>query len=65
MKKEFFSLILNAILVTSLCAGLVSAEQKVKKEKVQIIVVEKKNKANPDNSGESKKPRHEDQQSKY
>ena len=62
MKKGFFSLILNAILVISLCPGLVSAEQKVKKEKVQIIVVEKRNKDKADN-GESKKPRREDQQS--
>ena len=63
MKKGFLSLILNAILVTSLCPGLVSAEQKDKKEKVQIIVVEKRNKGKSDNGGESRKPRHEGQQS--
>lgn len=61
MKKGFFSLILSVILVTLLCAGLVPAEQKVKKDKVPIIVVEKKEKNRPDNNSETKKSRRADQ----
>ena len=60
MKKVFFSLCLNAILVASFCAGLVSAEEKAKKEKVQIVVVEKKNKDRSGNGSESKRPRQYD-----
>jgi hypothetical protein len=61
MKKVFFTLALNVILIGPLCAGLVSAEEKPKKEKVQVVVVEKKNKDKSGSNGESKKPRREDQ----
>ena len=63
MKKEFFRLALSAILVSSFSTGLVLAEEKPKKEKVQIVVVEKKDNNKSGNSGESTKPRHRDRQS--
>jgi hypothetical protein len=63
MKKQFFRLALNAILVASFSTGLVLAIENPKKEKVQIVVVEKKNNNKSDNSGETKKPRHVDRQS--
>ncbi|MGA9770994.1 MAG: hypothetical protein WBV94_18310 [Blastocatellia bacterium] len=62
MKKEFFRLALSAILVASFSTGIVLAEEKPKKEKVQIVVVEKRDNKTG-NSGESKKPRHSDRQS--
>lgn len=62
MKKGFFSLVLNAILIASLISGLVRAEQKEKKDKVQIIVAEKKNKERPDNGNQTKTFRREGQQ---
>jgi hypothetical protein len=62
MKKEFFRLALSAILVASFSTGLVLAEEKTKKEKVQIVIVEKKDNKSG-SSGESKKPRHGDRQS--
>lgn len=55
MKKEFFRLALSAILVASFSTGLVQAEEKPKKEKVQIVVVEKKDNNKSGNSGEQKK----------
>ena len=55
MKKEFFRLALNAILIASFSTGLVLAEEKPKKEKVQIVVVEKKENNKSGNSGEQKK----------
>jgi hypothetical protein len=61
MKKEFFRLALSAILVASFSTGIVLAEDKPKKEKVQIVVVEKRDNKTG-NSGESKKPRHSDRQ---
>lgn len=63
MKKEFFRLALNAILVASFSTGLVLVEERPKKEKIQIVVVEKKDNNKSDNSGETKKPRHGDRQS--
>jgi hypothetical protein len=55
MKKEFFRLALNAILIASFSTGFVLAEEKPKKEKVQIVVVEKKDNNKSGNSGEQKK----------
>ena len=63
MKKGFFCLILNAILIAPLSAGIVRAEEKVKKEKVQIVVAEKKNKDRSENGSELKSRQRDDRQS--
>lgn len=60
MKKGFCSLFLGAMLVAASCAGEGLADNKDKKEKVQILVVEKKEKHKSGNGGESQKPRSDD-----
>jgi hypothetical protein len=63
MKKGFFCLILNAILVAPFGAGIVHAEEKVKKEKVQIVVTDKKNKDKTENGSGFRKRQRDDRQS--
>lgn len=57
MKKGFCCLLLGAMLVAASIADEVLAENKEKKEKIQILVVEKKDKNKPGNGGESTRPR--------
>jgi hypothetical protein len=57
MKKGFCSLVLGAMLVTAPLADKVLAENKEKKEKIQILVVEKKEKNRSGSGGESTRPR--------
>jgi len=57
MKKGFCSLVLGAMLVAAPFADKVLAENKEKKEKIQILVVEKKEKNKPGNGGDSTRPR--------
>jgi hypothetical protein len=54
MKKGFCSLVLGAMLVAAPFADKVLAE---KKEKIQILVVEKKEKNKSGNGGDSTRPR--------
>ncbi|HVG18075.1 MAG TPA: hypothetical protein VNI02_03415 [Blastocatellia bacterium] len=64
MKKGFLNAVLGVMLFASFCAGVlgqsnsVSAEEKQKKEKVQIVVVEKKERGKS-GSDEFQKPRSE------
>jgi hypothetical protein len=55
MKKGFCSMVLGAMLVAAPFADKVLADNKDKKEKIQILVVEKKDKNK--SGGESTKPR--------
>jgi hypothetical protein len=56
MKKGFCSIVLGAMLVVAPFADKVLADNKDKKEKIQILVVEKKDK-NKSGGGESTRPR--------
>jgi hypothetical protein len=61
MKKGFLKLGLGVMLIASLCTGvtaqvtLASAEEKQKKEKVHIVVVEKKDREKASDNGETQK----------
>jgi hypothetical protein len=63
MKKGFLKLGLGVMLVASFCTGATarispaSLEEKQKKEKVQILVVEKKDRDKSGGNGESQRPR--------
>jgi hypothetical protein len=57
MKKGFCSMMLGAMLVAASFADKVLADNKDKKEKIQILVVEKKEKNKSGSSGESTRPR--------
>jgi hypothetical protein len=63
MKKEFFNACLGVMLVASFYVGVMaqpvsaSMEEKKKKEKVRIVVAEKKEHGRSDGRAESQKPR--------
>ena len=62
MKKSLYRFALGVMLMSALGAGLVFAEDKDRKEKMQIIVVEKKER-NKSGSGETRRGRPGDRKS--
>src|SRR5215216_1750313 len=65
MKKGFLKTGLGAMLIASFCTGAMaqistaSVEDKQKKEKVEIVVVEKKDREKPGGGGDSQRPRND------
>jgi CHASE1-domain containing sensor protein len=62
MKNVFYKLAVGVMLISSLgLAGLAqsnsASQEKPKKEKAQVVAVEKKNREKPDSNSESQKPR--------